>query len=71
MSALNRLNNYLQRTKREAHLSWEETSYGPPNALDWKVKCKINGQVYGEATSRRKNEAKEMAATMALQRLGQ
>ncbi|EPT03480.1 hypothetical protein FOMPIDRAFT_87900 [Fomitopsis schrenkii] len=70
-SAVMKLNNYLQKTGRTAQLSWLEHSDGPANALNWTVKCKLSGQVIGEAASPKKSDAKEAAAAMALRRLGQ
>ncbi|KAH9929705.1 uncharacterized protein B0H18DRAFT_1117260 [Fomitopsis serialis] len=71
MSAVMRLNNHLQRNGQLEQLSWAESSYGPPNDLNWTMKCKLREQVLGEATSKRKSDAKEAAAATALSRLGQ
>ncbi|KAH9837305.1 uncharacterized protein C8Q71DRAFT_857614 [Rhodofomes roseus] len=70
-TAVLRLNNYLQNRGQLPNFSWEESSNGPANALNWTMKCKLNGQVLGEATSGRKGDAKEAAAAIALRRLGQ
>ncbi|KZT08621.1 uncharacterized protein LAESUDRAFT_748720 [Laetiporus sulphureus 93-53] len=60
----------LQKTGQAALLSWEASSVGPANELLWTVKCKLRGEIKGEASSRSKHEAKEMAARRALESLG-
>ncbi|THU76771.1 hypothetical protein K435DRAFT_132914 [Dendrothele bispora CBS 962.96] len=49
--------------------SYREWSSGPPYAPFWDVTAFINGRQYGKGSSSAKNEAKENASRMALQRL--
>ncbi|OBZ68389.1 hypothetical protein A0H81_11598 [Grifola frondosa] len=60
----------IANTNNTHILSWEESRIGPDHAGQWKMSCKVNGEVKGVAVSSQKGVAKEDAAKQALQALG-
>ncbi|OBZ77591.1 hypothetical protein A0H81_02210 [Grifola frondosa] len=50
------------QTSKNTHLvSWEESAVGPANAVQWKAKCKVSGEVKGVGVGHKKSIAKEEA----------
>jgi len=64
------LNNFIQATKGEHTLTWEEYSNGPLHQIVWSVMCRIDGIPFGAAIDFKKNIARDQAARIALISLG-
>ncbi|KAF9001766.1 hypothetical protein BDQ17DRAFT_1426422 [Cyathus striatus] len=72
VTAVTKLNNYLQKNQNICAVSYVETSapVGPGLNPVWTIQCKLDGKVRGEGTSTvSKTLAKNAAASQALRYL--
>ncbi|KAF9792859.1 hypothetical protein BJ322DRAFT_1031677 [Thelephora terrestris] len=63
------LNNFLQSRGMINDIQWDVTRQGPPHDPVWYAVCQLRGVVLGNGRARKKREAKDEAALMALEAL--
>ncbi|KAF8306716.1 hypothetical protein DL93DRAFT_212705 [Clavulina sp. PMI_390] len=65
-NSVQKLNNWLQQSKRDTRVIWDDVVDGPTHEPVWTCTVTVEGRPIGTGKSNRKNLARDLAAQAAL-----